>query len=116
MLLSKALLMAESLFCKMEEKNGIAQIKRYNRKRAIKISADTENHMLPKELSLKIEEIFKEKYEAQFPGVTLDMEGEFAEFNKVFEDLFGLGRSGIHQQCRFTHYAARHENDQKDFG
>ncbi len=84
-----------STVCKIDEKNGIAQIKRYNRKRVIKISADTENRMLPKELSVRIEEIFNEKYQALYPGITLDMEGEFAEFNKVFEDLFGLGVIGV---------------------
>jgi multidrug efflux pump subunit AcrB len=84
-----------SAVCILQEKNGIAEINRYERKREITVSADTENKSLAPKITEELGALFEDNYAAQFPGVTINLEGEFAEFSNIMTDLANLALIGI---------------------
>ena len=101
-----------SAICTLEEGNGIAQIRRYNRSREITVTADAQDKMVAQQLMAKasakpgkqskktaiiesIESYYKREIASRFPGVVLNMEGEFAEFNRLITDVLSLLFIGV---------------------
>lgn len=76
--------------CTIYEQTGIQKIFHYKNERAITISADMDDKVLAQAVNNEIKRIFEEELSSTYTGVTLDLEGEFAEFNRVLTDLVGL--------------------------
>ncbi len=84
-----------STVCTLTRGKGIANIKREDRKREITIFADADDKRNIRTINTEIEKVFNEKYKEAYPDVTLNMEGEFAEFNKVITDILRLLGVGL---------------------
>lgn len=86
-----------STVCTVREQDGIVKIDHYKGERAIKVTAevDDKDKGMARILNAKIGEYYEENLETLFPGVTLSLEGEFEEFNRVIQDIIGLMFVGI---------------------
>lgn len=101
-----------SAICALDEDNGVANIRRYNRSREITVTADATDKMVAQQLMAKssagarktsskqksiesIQSYFNREIAEKYPGVTLDMEGEFAEFNRLIADVMSLLFIGV---------------------
>jgi len=74
---------------------GYANIKRFEKKRAITVSADIDESVtssveVNQELIRRFQEIGR-----RYPGYSLDFRGEFQEFNEAFEGIYKLFTVGV---------------------
>lgn len=84
-----------STVCKLERSTGIGNIRRYEEKREITISADAEDKTRIRSIMDRIEKTFNEKYKNLYADITLKMGGEFAEFNLLLMDIGRLFSVGL---------------------
>jgi len=80
---------------KIVREDGIGTIKREQKSREIKVTADATDQTRIPEISARIERDFKSKYSKLYPGVSINMAGAFAEFNNVLIELVRLLGIGI---------------------
>ncbi len=74
---------------------GIVKIDHYKGERAITISADMDDKAMALKINKEIARLFEEELSGLFPGVALDLEGEFAEFNRIITDIVSLMFIGV---------------------
>lgn len=85
-----------STICRVDYGSGLSAINRVDKKREIKVTAETElDNRQIKEIMNRVEEVFNQRYEKLYPDISLKMGGEFVEFNKVLEDVLRLLGVGL---------------------
>lgn len=81
--------------CKLEEGQSFFKIKRFEKERAITVSANIDKSITN---AMKVNGLIKEKFEdiaLRYPGYRLDFRGEFKEFEDSFKNLGKLFIFGI---------------------
>lgn len=84
-----------STVCSMKRGISAGNIRRTDQKREITVSADADDKQNIRVIMAKVEETFNERYKDLYPDIRLKMGGEFAEFNKVLQDILRLALVGI---------------------
>jgi len=83
-----------SSVAQVQQGQSIAAIKRVDGKRQVQISAEATEGTDAPSINQAVLERFQEQYRQEYPGVTLEMGGEFEEFQNILQQiirLFGIG-------------------------
>jgi multidrug efflux pump subunit AcrB len=84
-----------SAVCSLERGRGITKIKRVDESREITVSADADDKRNIRAIMARVERTFAEKYREIYPEISLEMGGEFAEFNLLLMDILRLFWVGL---------------------
>ena len=79
-----------SAVAQLVESNGISQINRIDRKRTIKLTADTEDKAIIPQINREIVEWFNREIAPNHPTIQISLEGEWAEMMNFMNDLIPL--------------------------
>ena len=79
-----------SAVAQLVENNGISQINRIDRKRTIKITADTDDKSAVPQINREISEWFNREIAPNYPTIQISLEGEWAEMMDFMSDLIPL--------------------------
>lgn len=74
---------------------GISSINRVEGKRQVQITAQARDTVNVTAVNNRIQEVFEERYAARYPGVQLELGGEFEEFQNVFGQIVRLFSVGL---------------------
>jgi multidrug efflux pump subunit AcrB len=84
-----------SAVAQLVESNGISQINRIDKKRTIKLTADTEDKSEAVKINNEIVEWFNREIAPNHPTIQISLEGEFAEMTNFMNDLIPLFLFGM---------------------
>ena len=84
-----------STIATLEEADALASIKRLDGKREVTITAETLSTENLAAINADIESFFSAEYTAVYPGVTLSVGGEFAEFTNILVDILRIFLIGV---------------------
>lgn len=84
-----------SRIASLEEDTAISSIRRIDGKRQVQVTAEafTEDNL--QEINASISSLFRDQLQPTYPGVTLDLGGEFAEFGDTLQEILRVFVIGV---------------------